>query len=174
VTSWGEIMLDKRQFRALMRSAGNYVKTKTGRLISQTSGSGRLYRGSGGARYRGSYRPGHYRASAAGQPPVMVTGTLKRSLRTYVFKNGEGFAVRERAFYSLFLEAGATGGRPGSRPTGRSAVARWRARRRGQSSRVLEPRPHLDRVMAEEKPNLDRRVEQSLYQGLRWRDTTKK
>jgi hypothetical protein len=169
LSNWGEVSLDKRELRNLMRSAGNDVKAKTARLISQTTGAGRVYRGGGGNAYRGAYRRGAYRASAPGDPPVMVTGTLRQSLKTYAFRSGEGFAVRERAFYALFLEAGATGGgNPGRGAKGRARDGR---RRRNSSRRVLDARPHLDRVMAREEANLDRRVRQALAGGLRWRET---
>jgi hypothetical protein len=79
VTNWGEVALDKRQMKNLMRSAANDIKNKTSRLVSQTTGSGRTYRGGGGSAYRGAYRPGPYRASAPGDAPVMVSGTLRQS-----------------------------------------------------------------------------------------------
>jgi hypothetical protein len=174
ITSWGELAFDKRGLKALMRGAGTEIAAKTRRLISQTAGSGRYYAGGGGSRYRGSYRREGYYASAPGQPPVLVSGTLRGSLKVYPYAEGTGFAVRERAFYALFLEAGARGGgNPyGGRPMaghGRP-VRRHRARGRYQV-RVLEPRPSLDRVIAEEKPALDRRVRAALDHGLTWRQT---
>jgi len=172
VSNWGEVALDKRRLKALMRSAGNDVKTKTARLIAQTSGSGRMYRGGGGSAYRGAYRPGGYRASAPGDPPVMVSGTLRQSLKAYPYPSGEGFAVRERAFYALFLEAGARGG--GNSGAGARRVQTRRHRARSvYTARVLAPRPHLDRVMEQEEANLQRRVRQALDEGLRWKDTKK-
>jgi hypothetical protein len=174
INNWGEVVLDKKQLRALMRSAGNDVKSKTARLISAKEGGGRVYRGGGGSAYRGDYKAGRYRASAPGDPPVTVTGTLKRSLRTYAFKNGEGFAVRERAFYSLFQEAGAQGGgNPGGRrttPRERAQARRHRARHVFET-RVLAPRPHLDRVMKQEEANLQRRVRTAMDQGMTWKET---
>jgi hypothetical protein len=157
ITSWGEIELDKREMRSLMRSAGNDIKTKTARLIGQSAGSGRVYRG------------GRYRASAPGAPPIRLSGALRNSLRVYTYKDGSGFAVRERQFYALFLEAGARGGGPGRR----SNVSRrgGSVRRFVRSSRVLAPRPHLDRVMQEEAPELDRRIRAALDHGLKWRET---
>jgi hypothetical protein len=152
ITSWGEIELDKREMRSLMRSAGNDVKRKTAALIGHSAGSGRIYRG------------GRYRASAPGAPPIRLSGALQNSLRVYTYKDGSGFAVRERQFYSLFLEAGARGGGP------RGRAARRRGRASG-GSRVLAPRPHLDRVMQEEAPELDRRVNEALRKGLKWRQT---
>ena len=149
VTSWGEVALDKRELRKLMRSAGNEVKQRTSRLISPSQGSGRLYRGGGGSRYRGAYVAKAYRASAPGEPPVAVSGTLRASLKVYPYPSGEGFAVRERAFYSVFLAGGA----------------------RGPGRRVLDPRPSLDRVMQDEAKNLDRRVRAALTQALTWKQT---
>jgi len=170
VTNWGEVALDTRQLKALMRSAAGDIKTKTARLINQTTGSGRTYRGGGGSAYRGAYRPGAYRASAPGDPPVTVSGTLRQSLKAYVYPSGEGFAVRERAFYALFLEAGARGG--GNAGAGRRrAQARRHRARSVYTARVLAPRPLLDRVMQQEEPNLQRRVRQALSQGLKWRET---
>jgi len=174
VKHWGEITLDKREMKNLMRSAGNDVARKTRQLISAGSGGGRTYRGGGGSRYRGTYRAGTYRASAPGEPPVSVTGTLKGSLKTYVYPDGNGFAVRERAFYSLFLEVGARGG---GNPGGRGGAAQRRAqarRHRARSvftARVLDPRPHLDRVIEAETANLDRRVRAAFEQGVKWRET---
>lgn len=169
VTSWGEVHLDNREMRKLMRSAGNDVKTKTQRLINATSGGGRL------TQYHGD-RKGSYRASVPGEPPVRASGTLRASLRAYPYKSGEGFAVRARAFYALFLEAGAKGGgNPfGGRP---AASAEWRARSKRKRARgrytirTLEPRPFLDRVMAEQEADLKRRVRLAIDQGLTWKQT---
>lgn len=159
ITSWGRVELEKKQLRALMRSAGNSVKTKTSKLISKTSGGGRT-----------SYRNGaRYRSSAPGQPPVRVSGKLQQSLKTYVYPSGEGFAVRAREFYSLFLEGGAIGG------GGKKGSARARRHRRAtalqSTRRILEPRPFLGRVMREEAPELERRVKLALDQSLKWRET---
>jgi hypothetical protein len=174
IKHWGEVMLDKRELRAVMRAAGNDIARRDRTLIGQSSGAGRLYRGGGGSAYRGSYRPGAYRASAPGQPPVRVSGTLRSSVKVYVYRNAEGFAVRERAFYALFLEAGASGGgNPGARATAKQRAGRRRARARSYGKRVLQPRPHLDRVMQQEAPNLNRRVREALTRGLKWRETTK-
>ena len=122
ITSWAEVALDKRQLKALMRSAGGDIAAKDRRLISASSGSGRVYRGGGGAAYRGAYRKGPYRASAPGDPPVQVSGSLRKSVRVYPFPDGNGFAVRERQFYALFLETGAQGG--GNSGEARRRVAR--------------------------------------------------
>ena len=130
VTNWGEVALDKRELTKLMRAAGNDIKNKTGRLINQSNGGGRQY--------------GAHRASSPGSPPARVSGDLRSSLKTFVFKSGEGFAVRARQFYALFLEAGAKGGgNPGARavkPVNRRTGRHMRAKG-VYTKRVLEPRP---------------------------------
>jgi hypothetical protein len=164
VTHWGGVMLDKREITKLMRAAGNDVKSKTGRLINASQGGGRTYFGPAG----------RYRASAPGAPPVRVSGDLRSSLKTYVFKTGEGFAVRAREFYALFLETGAKGGgNPGARavrPVNRRTGRHMRAKG-VYTSRVLEPRPFLDRVMKEQAGELDRRVRKALENALTWKET---
>ena len=169
VTSWGEVLLDKREMKSLMRAAGNDVKNKTAKIINASQGGGRV------THYKGD-KSGSYRASKPGDPPVRASGALRASLKTYVYPSGEGFAVRARQFYALFLEGGARGGgNPfGGRP---AASAAWRAqarrkRARGHyTTRVLEPRPFLDRVMAQEAPELDRRVKLALDKALKWKET---
>ena len=169
VTSWGDVLLDKREMSKLMRAAGNDVKTKTARLINAASGGGRL------TYYRGN-RSGTYRASQPGDPPVRASGALRASLKVYPFKSSDGFAVRARQFYALFLEVGARGGgNPfGGRP---EAAAKWhgerrRHRARGRyNQRVLEPRPFLDRVMEQEEPSIERRMRAAFEKGLTWKQT---
>lgn len=175
ITSWGEVALDKRGVARLMRSAGNDVRSKTARLIARSLGGGRSYRGGGGAAYRGTYRAGMYRASAPGDPPVKVSGSLAQSLKVYPYRSGDGFAVRARQFYSLFLEVGARGGGNPYGSRGAAVGGRRRARRHrgtGGGVRALSPRPFLRRVMQQEEPNLQRRVRTALSEGLTWRDTT--
>jgi len=43
VNSWGEVALDKREMKKVMRAAGNEIKSKTARLINSTSGGGQVY-----------------------------------------------------------------------------------------------------------------------------------
>jgi hypothetical protein len=166
VTSWGSVALDKRELRKVLRSAGNDVKTKTARMINQSQGGGRMYSGP----------TGRYRASAPGSPPVRVLGALRSSLKTYVYRTGEGFAVRARAFYALFLEVGARGGgNPGSRAVrGVNRRTGRRLRAKGvYNARVLEPRPFLDRVLAREAPELNRRVGDAVLRGMTWKQTAR-
>lgn len=172
ITSWGEVALDKKGLRALMRGAANDVKSKTARLIAKEAGGGRTYYGGGGSAYRG-YKAGPYRASGPGEPPVKVTGSLRQSLKSYVYKDGDGFAVRARQYYALFLEAGAQGGgNPGKRASARQrATARRHRARSVYTTRVLTPRPFLDRVIEQEHARLDAGVKKAFEQGLTWRQT---
>jgi hypothetical protein len=172
VTHWGNVALDKRELRKLMRAAGNGVRSKTARLIKAGEGGGRSYPAHAATPYRPAAPA--YRASAPGQPPAAPTGSLRGSLRTYVYKTGEGFAVRARQFYALFLEAGAKGGgNPGTRavkPVNRRTGRHMRAKG-VYTRRVLEPRPFLDRVMTQEAPELERRVRTALDHALTWKET---
>jgi hypothetical protein len=169
VTNWGEVALDKRELRKLMRAAGNDIKNKTRRLIAKAEGGGRHYPAHPATKYRAAAPA--YTASSPGSPPAAPTGGLRDSLKTYVYPSAEGFAVRARKFYALFLEAGARGGGrtggggrgAGNRRTGRKAAA--------NTSRVLEPRPFLDRVMAAESGDLTRRVRAAIDKSLTWKET---
>jgi hypothetical protein len=171
IASWGAVELDNRELKNLMRSAAGTVRTQARRLLARSAGGGRFYAGGGGGAYRGGYRAGRYRASAPGAAPVSVSGTLAASLAARPYKSGQGFAVRARAFYGLFLEAGARGG---GNPHGRTRHherTRPRRRRRGYGSRVLLPRPFLSRVMDEQAPDLNRRVSLALRAGIKWKAT---
>lgn len=167
IKSWGEVRIDDKEMRALMRSAGGDVKTKTARLINQSDGGGRTYGKPGG---------GWYDASQPYAAPVRRTGKLRGSLKNYVLTTQIGFAVRAREFYALFLEGGAKGGgNPGTnnplygKGKGRRGTT---ARAKGvYKSRVLEPRPFLDRVLAQEAPDIERRVRQAMSQALKWKAT---
>jgi hypothetical protein len=169
VTSWGEVAVDTREMKKLMRGASSEIRSKTARLINKTSGGGRV------THYRGD-RHGSYRASMPGDPPVRASGDLRASLKAYVYKSGEGFAVRARQFYALFLEVGARGGgNPfGGRP---AASAKWRALNRRKRAkgrytrRVLEPRPFLDRVMEQSAPDLTARLRLAFDKSLTWKQT---
>jgi hypothetical protein len=145
------------------------VRTKTARLINAGDGGGRL------SHYRG--KAGTYRASQPGAPPVRASGALRASLRTYVFRSGEGFAVRAREFYALFLETGAFGGGPGGGSPKRRehsklsrSVRSARAKARGER-REMEPRPFLDRVMNQEAPEITRRLRLAFEKALTWKQT---
>lgn len=164
ITSWGSVLVDTREMKALLRSAGNDVKNKTAKLINASEGGGRL------THYHG--RSGTYRASMPGNPPVRASGALRSSLKTYVFKSGEGFAVRARQFYALFLEVGARGGgNPGRRGVINPRTGKRKRARGVYTTRVLEPRPFLDRVMNQEEPEIERRLRLAMRNALKWKET---
>ena len=167
------LVFDKKQLKKTMRAAGNEVAAVARRMISAKGSGGRLYYGPGGTagKYRGGYVKGRYRASAAGQPPALITGTLKKSIRVRPFKSGEGVAVRTNKFYALFLEDGAKGGgRKGARPVG-PPVFRHGKRVRGgragtKTGRVLEPRPFLTAALTQREASLSARIEAAVLQDV--------
>lgn len=162
IKNWGEVHLDKRELTNLMRSAGNDVARKTRQLISKTDGGGRFYTIAGK----------RYQASAPGEAPVALSGALRGSLKTYVYKDGAGFAVRERQFYSLFLEAGARGGgNPGGHRAARAQARRHARAKNVYTQRILEPRPHLDVVMEQQEKQLQSRIRKAFDEGLKWKET---
>jgi len=61
------------------------------------------------------------------------------------------------------------GGNPGGKAQFRKDK---RVRAKGvYTTRVLEPRPSLDRVMAQAEPEITRRVQLALSKGLTWKET---
>jgi hypothetical protein len=154
------IMFTRKILRKNLRIAGNEVARVARSKIRSATGGGRLYYGPGGSI---KYRPGTasmpYRASAPGQAPVSVTGTLAKHIKLRMSKKRSRDAVVLRAgdddnnaFYAKMLEVGAKGGRPGQR----------NKRRRSQlyvsSGRVLAPRPFLSTALAERAPSIRTRL----------------
>lgn len=157
VTSASLLVDTKKNRRKTFRRAGAEVLAEARSEIRKASGGGRIYRGSGGHRYR-PYKPGRYQASAAGEPPVNVTGTLARSGKVYPFRDGEGVAVRFRAFYAKFLEGGAKGGGRGKK---------FRNKRSGTGSvRVLEKRPFVTRALEQRRASLVPRLKAAMESDL--------
>ena len=106
------LVYDKKVLKQTLRVAGNEVAAGTRRLIRSSAGGGKVYYGTGGGRSaakRGGYHKVRYTASAPGQAPVSLTGTLLRSVKVRPFKSGEGVAIREGVFYAVMLQAGAQG-----------------------------------------------------------------
>lgn len=156
---------DKGALRKVLRAAGAEVAAVTRSMLKNSVGTGRTYYGPGGSmKYRsGGGQHGKYQASAAGQPPVKVTGTLAKSLKVVPFKSGDGVAVRENIFYALFLAAGAKGG--GRRGSGGKKV---RGKRGIGQSRVLDPRPSLSAALADREASIASRVQDAVRQGLKF------
>lgn len=153
---------DKKALRQTMRAAGAEVAQAARAQLRSSQGTGRVYYGSGGSSsYRGGYKSGRYQASAAGQAPVRVTGTLARSIKVRPFKSGEGVAIRDTAFYALFLEAGAQGG--GRKSAGGKRISRKQQARTG---RVLEPRQFLTSALEGRRADLRKRIEDSVQRDI--------
>lgn len=153
---------DKKNLKSLMRKAGAEIAALARALIRRSVGGGRVYRGSGGSKYR-PYKAGSYSASSPGQPPVSVTGTLAGSIIARPFKTGDGVAIRDTMFYALFLEKGARGGGPGRRNkrTKGSIIANGR--------RVLEPRPFLTEALDQRSSSLESRIKDAVLKDIEFK-----
>ncbi len=160
----GALELDKRRIRGIMRSVGNEIAAVTRSLIRGSAGGGKIYSKPGGGRYT---------ASAPGQPPVSRTGEMVGSIVVLPFRSGEGVAIRERAFYSLFLAKGAHGGGGNTTSAANMHVAKSGKRRMNPSainkSRILLPRPSLERALEERAPTIGPRLKEALLSGLRFK-----
>jgi hypothetical protein len=160
----GQLEYEKKKLKAVMRAAGNEVAADARSLLRSSVGSGRTYRGGGGSKYR-PYRKGAYQASAPGQPPVRVTGTLAGGIVVLPFRSGEGVAIRNRVYYDKFLEFGAVGGRPGKRNIRRD---KGRTLVRAVGSRVLLPRPSLTVALANRAASIETRIAASIADDIKF------
>jgi hypothetical protein len=163
VTSAALVVNEKKRLRAAVRGAGAELMGVARKKIG-ASGSGRVYRGPGGsAKYRGGYTRGKFQASSPGSAPAKATGFLRRSMKVYVFKSGEGVAVRARAFYALFLEKGAKGGgrhgSPGKKVRGARGIGK---------QRVLEARPFLTAALDDRGASIGQRLHDAIEQDIKF------
>lgn len=142
-----QIVFGKQKLKALMRKAGNEVAAVTRSMLRRQAGGGRVYHGSGGGSFRGGYRGGSYTASAPGESPVSITGTLARSIKVKPFKSGEGVSVRETAFYALFLAKGA----------------------KGKGRRILLARPSLTEALAQRQASLEMRIRAAVVDDIEFK-----
>lgn len=145
VTSAGLVVNSKRNLRAVMRKAG-----------AEVAAAARAKIGGG----KGPSLPGQApNAKNKGHDPKY---SLKRSIKVSVFKNGEGVAVRARAFYAVMLEGGAKGG--GGRVKGRR-------NKRGKVStqRMLLPRPFLTTALSERTGSLGQRIRDAIVNDIEFR-----
>ena len=153
------LIYEKRKLRAIMRGALAEIAADTRKRLLKKAGAGRTYRGSGGSTYR-SYRAGRYQASAPGQSPVTVTGLLRRSVKATMFKSGQGGRINE-AYYGLFLERGAEGGKSGVKKRGKGALP--------TSTRILLPRPALSASLDAKEASISDRIRASIVQDIAFR-----
>jgi hypothetical protein len=167
----GALAYDKKKLRAVFRAAGSEVAGVARRLMRQSQGGGRVYWPKKGVRHQ---------ASAPGQPPTRLSGTLASSVKVFPFKNLEGVAVRDMAFYANFLEAGAKGG--GGNARGANMLLAGEIGRRGRilrgknrmktsaiaQNRVLLPRPYLSTALAQRADSIGERIKQSILEDIKF------
>jgi hypothetical protein len=161
ISQTGRLVYGKVRLKKLMRQAGGEIAALARALIRGAQGGGRSY-----------YGPqGKHVASAPGEPPVSVTGKLAGSIKMRPFKSGEGVAVRETAFYALFLAAGAKGGVGSGRVGVRGQ--RNKRNRRGEifavGRRVLLPRPSLTAALEQREISLAARVQAAVLDDIEFR-----
>ncbi|GBR00529.1 hypothetical protein [Acetobacter oeni] len=158
------LVFDKRALKASLLVAGREVAAQARRDMRSSAGSGIIYRGPGGSasKYRGGYKRGAHQASAPGEAPSRITGTLAKSIKVRAFRSGEGVSIRDTAFYALFLEKGASGG--GRMKSGGAFV---RGKRGVGKVRKLEPRPFLTRALQEREASIEPRLAQAARDGIR-------
>jgi hypothetical protein len=148
--------VDKSLLRKTLRAAGAEVAAVARAMIRRSQGSGAVY-----------YRPGggKYQASAAGQAPVSRTGVLASSMKVTPSKSGESVSIRDTAFYSLLLEAGARGG-VGSDKKG----VKGKRNKRGavSSGRILQPRPFLSLAAGQREDSIATRVQAAVVDGVKF------
>lgn len=119
-TGLSVLSFDKRELRKSMRVVGNEIARAA----------------------RGLIRGG---PSSPGNQPGKQTGALQKSIKVYVFRSGEGVAVRARKFYSRFLEQGA----------------------KGPGKRVLEPRPFMSAALTARSASINDRLKESVEAGIK-------
>lgn len=138
------LKFNKKNLTTAMRNIGQEEVKKVKALLGKKLGAGHT--------------------STPGNPPANVTGLLARSVKSRVGKDGMSVMIYDSAFYSKFLETGATGG--GGKLTGiainKAGVRRQRRQRniRGvaQTTRVLLPRPFISTQVNADLASIDRRL----------------
>lgn len=153
------LVYDKQHLKRVLRAAGGEVASVARAMIR-----------------RGGPGP-----SKPGQPPSSKTGTLANSIKIRPFRSGEGVAVRDTAFYALFLEAGARGGGGASRikanilPAGavgaRGKVLRGQNRMKQSAinrTRILLPRPFLSAALEARQESIGMRIQAAVLEGIKF------
>ncbi len=152
----GIFALDRRDIRAALRRAGGEVAALT-RSLRSAGGGGRTYTQDGKT----------WTASAPGQPPARVSGTLAHAPRGQLTASGLTVRVFDAAaaFYGRFVEFGAKGvGRPkGGQP--RSA-GRGRRRGVGNPAHIIAPRPSLTLALGQREGSIATRLRSALEGGV--------
>jgi hypothetical protein len=156
------ILLDKKGMRALMRGVG-----------AEIAATARASIRAGGQTKKRAAR----RQSVAGLPPVNRTGRLAASIKSRLWRSGDGVTVRDAAarageFYALFLEKGARGGgNPGrnSRQPINPKTGRPKRAKGVYMKRILAPHPFMEPALAKVVANgLADRVKTAMMDGMKF------
>jgi hypothetical protein len=120
--------------------------------------------------------------SAPGLPPVSRSGALASHFAVKVDESGEGVTIRNKMFYSLFLEMGARGGGgdthnkanilPAGETNWRGRVLRSKNRMKKSAinrSRPLLPHPFLAPALAQREDSIAQRIEAAVVEGVKFK-----
>lgn len=142
---------DRKATRLALRAAGNEIAAYARALIRSSRGTG----------------PKH--ASLPGQAPANLSGFLASKIKVFLFKQGDGVAIRDMAYYSLFLEKGAHGGGGDTRAYNMRYVKSGRRRMINiDQSRLLLPRPFLSTVLDQQKDSIEARLKTAIMSGMKF------
>lgn len=142
---------EKQAIRKAFYDLGKILVADTREEINKKPKSGRRY-----VKYQGVKgrlkKPQYYNASAPGEAPAVVTGTLRKSINFTVSGASEmKFGVdlsRGDASYGKYLEHG-------------NLLAMS-----GQGSKNIKPRPYISAAFAKNKNNIERKFSAEIAQAL--------
>jgi hypothetical protein len=154
VRGGGKIIFGKKELKAVLRKAGQEVASTARSLISKKLTKAQVRKGV----VRG--------ASAPGQPPTSRTGLLRASIKTSVFRNGEGVSIKDTARYAAALQVGAHGG-GGKKGSGRTRKQRL-AGAPPSSVRVLLPRPYISAALDAKRSSITARLKAAVNEDVAW------
>lgn len=157
----GQLVFDKKQVKAALRSAGTEIAAFTRSLLNNSRGTGK----------RG--------ASLPGQPPARLSGNLARSIKVKMFRRGIGVVVKATTRYAAALEKGAKGGGGSTKPdnirkAGTRAYGRYgkilganRMITTNKTRRLLA-RPYLSVVLEERASSIEARLKDAVLKGIKF------
>jgi hypothetical protein len=157
VRGGGKIIFGKKELTLVLRKAGQEVAATARASIAKKLTKAQVSRGV----VRG--------ASAPGQPPMSRTGELRSSIKTRVWRNGEGVTVSDTAPYASSLEVGAVGG-GGKKGSGRKRQHRRRSQSTAKpsSQRVLLARPFMEPALDAKRASIETRMKLAVNDGFAW------
>jgi hypothetical protein len=175
VVPHASIEFSKDNIRKALRSAALDVIREARALTQNPNGGGRAY-----STPAGMSKGIHY-ASAAGEPPAMLTGTLNKSFGMRSKGSGTTIILEDNAYYAKFLELGAHGGAGTNQKGGKGTSNTYRlnplTRKKervaptptpGQKERDLEPRPFLSRALVDQTPEIIKKVQDAAVADMKF------